>query len=197
MSRDYIALLKAEKANFFPLDGSAKSDKSLLALLAPAQMKGENTFGTFGTSLSTEKKPLFQQEDIPTSPMTEGEKEAFEERAAILEFDGGLSREEAEKVAAQQQETATSTIEDCQQDREAWAYFLGHVAELPKPGQCRTCEHLRKPGLSDGYCARREDLPLAYGEHHPLRQCPADGGASCQEWRDSNGRSKHACQAED
>jgi hypothetical protein len=134
-------------------------------------MKGENTFGTFGTSLSTEKKPHFQQEDIPTSPLTEGEREVFEERAGILEFDGGLSREEAEAMATRHQETAR-----------CWRVTL-----LPEPGQCRTCEHLRKPGLSDGYCSRREDLPLAYGEHHPLRQCPANGGASCQEWRDSNG----------
>lgn len=30
---------------------------------------------------------------------TECDKEAFEERAAIMEFDGGLSREEAERLA--------------------------------------------------------------------------------------------------
>jgi hypothetical protein len=93
MSRDYIALLKAEKANFFPLNGRAKSAKRLLALLAPVQMKGENTFGTFGTSLSTEKKPLFQQEE---------EREVFEERAAICEFDGGMSRGNAEARAWQE-----------------------------------------------------------------------------------------------
>jgi hypothetical protein len=38
--------------------------------------------------------------------LTEGEREAFEERAAILEFDGGLSRKDAEKVATRHQETA-------------------------------------------------------------------------------------------
>ncbi|MDR3158742.1 MAG: hypothetical protein LBU11_06960 [Zoogloeaceae bacterium] len=51
--------------------------------------------------------------------------------------------------------------------------------------QCHTCEHLRKPGLSDGYCAGREDLSPAYGENHPLRQRPEDGGASCREWREA------------
>jgi hypothetical protein len=50
-------------------------------------------------------------------------------------------------------------------------------------GDCRTCVHLRKPGRSDGHCVKRADLPPAYGEGHPLRQCPEDGGASCREWR--------------
>lgn len=31
--------------------------------------------------------------------MTEDEKDYFEERAAIMEFDGGLSREQAERAA--------------------------------------------------------------------------------------------------
>jgi hypothetical protein len=53
---------------------------------------------------------------------------------------------------------------------------------VPEKHECRTCEHLRKPGLSDGYCSGRDDLPRAYGKHHPLRECPADGGASCAMW---------------
>ena len=48
---------------------------------------------------------------------------------------------------------------------------------------CRTCAHLGRPGLSNGHCGGRDDLPPAYGPSHPLRQCPADGGASCQAWR--------------
>lgn len=35
----------------------------------------------------------------PNHAMTEDEQEAFEERAAILEFDCGLAREEAEALA--------------------------------------------------------------------------------------------------
>ncbi|MDR2689859.1 MAG: hypothetical protein LBB76_08905 [Azoarcus sp.] len=41
-----------------------------------------------------------------TELTAEEEKEAFEERAGILEFDAGLSREDAEAMAARQQETA-------------------------------------------------------------------------------------------
>lgn len=44
---------------------------------------------------------------------------------------------------------------------------------------CQRCVHLRRPGAAKGYCSVREDLPPAYGGSHPLRICPADGGASC------------------
>ncbi len=45
---------------------------------------------------------------------------------------------------------------------------------------CKTCRHLKRPGLSAGYCGGgRDDLPGAYGLHHPLRKLPADHGASC------------------
>jgi hypothetical protein len=44
---------------------------------------------------------------------------------------------------------------------------------------CSTCRHRKRPGLSAGYCSGRDDLPGAYGEHHPLRQLPDDQGVSC------------------
>lgn len=47
---------------------------------------------------------------------------------------------------------------------------------------CRTCGHLKRPGLSDGHCGGRDDLPAAYGPGHPLRRLPDDGGASCATW---------------
>lgn len=47
---------------------------------------------------------------------------------------------------------------------------------------CKSCAHLGRPGLSDGHCGGREDLPPAYGPGHPLRRCPADGGVSCHAW---------------
>ncbi len=48
---------------------------------------------------------------------------------------------------------------------------------------CKTCAHLYRPGLSDGHCGGRDDLPFAYTSGHPLRQLPPDGGASCNAWR--------------
>lgn len=47
---------------------------------------------------------------------------------------------------------------------------------------CRTCRHLHRPGLSDGHCGGRDDLPPAYTATHPLRRLPDDGGASCTAW---------------
>lgn len=44
---------------------------------------------------------------------------------------------------------------------------------------CSTCRHRRRPGLSLGYCGGRDDLPPAYGDHHPLRKLPDDRGVAC------------------
>ena len=45
---------------------------------------------------------------------------------------------------------------------------------------CKSCRHRKRPGRSDpGYCSGRDDLPKAYGDHHPLRKLPADLGATC------------------
>lgn len=50
---------------------------------------------------------------------------------------------------------------------------------------CRSCRHRKRPGRADpGYCGGgRDDLPGAYGLHHPLRKLPGDQGASCAVWR--------------
>lgn len=55
-------------------------------------------------------------------------------------------------------------------------------AEKSAAASCRTCQHLKRPGLSAGYCGERDDLPHAYTAGHPLRRLPADGGASCTTW---------------
>lgn len=47
---------------------------------------------------------------------------------------------------------------------------------------CASCRHLRRPGLADGYCGARSDLPPAYGPQHPLRRLPADAGRTCDTW---------------
>lgn len=56
---------------------------------------------------------------------------------------------------------------------------------LPAPPRpttsCATCAKSRKPGASRHCCARPELTP-AYGEGHPLRQLPDDGGADCGRW---------------
>ena len=54
------------------------------------------------------------------------------------------------------------------------------VAESPGIG-CSTCRHRKRPGRAEpGYCGGgRDDLPDAYGRHHPLRKLPDDRGVTC------------------
>lgn len=56
---------------------------------------------------------------------------------------------------------------------------------------CRRCASFRRPGLSDGYCGGRDDLPPAYTPGHPLRQLPENGGASCSIWQLHPALGKH------
>lgn len=62
-------------------------------------------------------------------------------------------------------------------------YIRTHKDEILvalEDGNCQRCSHLRRPGASYGYCSAREDLPPAYGDSHPLRICPPDGGQDCE-----------------
>lgn len=48
--------------------------------------------------------------------------------------------------------------------------------------RCQSCLHFFRPGMTDGHCGERDDLPHAYGPNHPLRCLPADNGESCEVW---------------
>ena len=53
---------------------------------------------------------------------------------------------------------------------------------------CSTCRHRKRPGLSAGYCGGgRDDLPGAYGLHHPLGKLPDDQGVACTSYRPHEG----------
>jgi hypothetical protein len=49
-------------------------------------------------------------------------------------------------------------------------------------GRCYGCQHFSRPGLSDGYCGGRADLPHAYGFMHFL---PAGKGATCDSFKEA------------
>lgn len=53
---------------------------------------------------------------------------------------------------------------------------------LPPATGCTSCTHSRKPGGVTRYCSARPELPPAYGDGHPLRCLPDDGGADCKHW---------------
>jgi len=58
-----------------------------------------------------------------------------------------------------------------------------HAVDRAVVTTCIDCQYFARPGKSDGYCVRREDLPPAYGENHPLRRLPADRGMTCNQLR--------------
>jgi hypothetical protein len=57
------------------------------------------------------------------------------------------------------------------------------IAEMhARIGRCYGCKHFARPGLSDGYCASRADLPHAYGFMHFL---PEGKGATCDSFKEA------------
>ena len=68
--------------------------------------------------------------------------------------------------------------------RESAKQSAHESAQKSAARNCSTCRHRKRPGRADpGYCSGRDDLPKAYGDHHPLRKLPADLGASCASYQ--------------
>jgi hypothetical protein len=146
MSRDYIALLKAEKTKYFPLDSTDKTDKSLLSVLSVPQTEEKNTFVSFVSCPLEEKKSLFQIAGHEGE--REAEQEFMPEERAILRWLSQIG-EGAPKIAAE-------VLEACRQDMSARRYFLARAAaELPKPDPFpddrRRCAHCLN-FLPNGVC---------------------------------------------
>ena len=91
-----------------------------------------------------------------------------------------LARALPASTAAERAEAAAIGLADIEAALICWRA----IAKAAKPPpSCGTCAHFRRPGTTV-YCGGgREDLPRAYGQHHPLRRLPADGGASCTLWQ--------------
>jgi len=67
------------------------AERTLTAVMAvPPPALREKLEGSIGSNGSTSPSHLTESESV---------REAYEERAAIMEFDGGLSRDEAEREA--------------------------------------------------------------------------------------------------
>jgi hypothetical protein len=83
------------------------------------------------------------------------------------------------------------TIERCRDNPESREYFLRRAAEvpmIPAPAarvvpNCRVCIHRRGRHDTHWGCLARDDLPHLYGEGHPLRELPEDGGMTCAVYR--------------
>ena len=77
---------------------------------------------------------------------------------------------------------AAEALSDHADTRQSARQSAQELAQKPAVPSCKTCRHLHRPGLSDGHCGGRDDLPPAYTPGHPLRRLPDDGGASCTTW---------------
>lgn len=78
--------------------------------------------------------------------------------------------------------TIAEVLAACFRGADARDYFMDRSVEAVGR-QCANCQHARRPGGVVLYCsAGRADLALAYGDGHPLRQLPENGGASCERW---------------
>ena len=73
---------------------------------------------------------------------------------------------------------AAAALPDHSDTRQSARQSAQESAQKPA-ASCRTCRHLKRPGLSNGHCSGRDDLPHAYTAEHPLRRLPNDHGASC------------------
>jgi hypothetical protein len=61
----------------------------------------------------------------------------------------------------------------------AWELVAAMYSRI---GRCYRCRHCKRPGLSDGYCTVRTDLPHAYGFMHVLPPCR---GAQCGKFKET------------
>lgn len=125
-------------------------------------------------------------EPIPDRPQRQPTKSEADEITALVQAiyanDTESDRAEALAVALADPDGALLCYRTIAKDQ--GIAVAAPVASTVKA--CRCCQHFARPGKSDGYCGGRDDLPLAYGANHPLRQLPADGGASCSQWRDES-----------
>lgn len=107
--------------------------------------------------------------------------------AAVYADDSDQDRQEATALALADPEGALTCYRAIAAERgltvaKAAAPMLVSTSATATP-MCRTCRHRATPGRVDpGYCAQRDDLPLAYGRDHPLHRLPADGGTDCPKW---------------
>ena len=89
-------------------------------------------------------------------------------------------------IGEQDPATIAEVLSACRRDVEARRYFLERAERRPTRtniADCANCRHRRSPGGMVRYCASgRSDLPLAYGDGHPLRHLPNDQGHCCNQW---------------
>ena len=102
---------------------------------------------------------------------------------AVYAGDTDLASQEATDAALADPEAALTCYRAIAAER-GIEVVLPTIPKATVATGCKSCRHLKRPGLSAGYCGGgRDDLLGAYGEHHPLRKLPDDQGESCASYR--------------
>ena len=119
------------------------------------------------------------------------------EHAELLALISAIYAADADQDRAEAIDAALADPEGALQCYRAIAAERGITVVLPvitRPTSitvatgCKSCRHRKRPGRSDpGYCSWRDDLPPAYGLHHPLHRLPDDQGASCASYQTIEG----------
>ena len=90
------------------------------------------------------------------------------------------------QIGETDQAIVAEVLAACRRDIDARRYFLERAESRltnTNVADCANCRHRRSPGGTVRYCASgRSDLPLAYGDGHPLRRLPDDQGPYCNQW---------------
>lgn len=121
-------------------------------------------------------------ERVGTRPATSGEcDELLALVEAIYADDTEQDRQEAIGAALLDPAGALACYRAITAERGITAETLTPTGTTAAATGCKTCRHCTRPGRAyPGYCGGgRADLLPAYGEHHPLRKLPDDGGATC------------------
>lgn len=88
-----------------------------------------------------------------------------------------------------EQEPETAVFMCAVNHRQALAFHPCAIAAVPLTVadgvSCKTCLHCSRPGgwPAPALCGGRTDLPPAFGDNHPLRIQPEDGGTDCGAYR--------------
>jgi hypothetical protein len=162
-------------------------DQVFIAHIAPDADRSE-VMAIYPDAVSVEPLPMVEYEPAKPDPFPDDRRTC--EQCANLDGRQCQAAKRGEIVASRDYEPIRDLPRRCEGYAAATpatpATLEGEKVRSvanPENHECRTCEHLKKPGLSDGYCSGRDDLPVAYGDRHPLRECPEDGGASCTAWK--------------
>lgn len=164
------------------------TDREPLEMFAAPPMTHAEVLAAYPDAVAAE--PIRERNDTRTPTVIE-RAELLALVAAIYADDTDQERQEALDAALAGPEAALTCYRAIAAERgimvvpEVRTPVRNEVRTETAATGCSTCRRRKRPGRADpGYCGGgRDDLPGAYGLHHPLRRLPDDQGASCASYQ--------------